>query len=123
MNDLLQRLEQAAAQTEFSGVISVFEGASTLFSKAFGYRDIKNKLPNTSATKFGIASGTKVFTALGIGVLVDRGLLSLGTTIGEIDQAYTGFVDGQATIEQLLTHTSGIYDYRCNGKSSELGRL
>jgi CubicO group peptidase (beta-lactamase class C family) len=111
MNDLLQRLEQAAAQTEFSGVISVFEGTFTLFSKAFGYRDIKNKLPNTISTKFGIASGTKVFTALGIGALVDRGLISLGTTVAEIDPAYAGFIDGRATVEQLLTHTSGIYDY------------
>jgi CubicO group peptidase (beta-lactamase class C family) len=111
MKELLIRVEQAALETEFSGVISVFRDASTVFSKAFGYRDIKNKLPNTTSTIFGIASGTKAFTALGIGVLVDQGLISLGTTIGEIDQAYTGFVDEGATILQLLTRTSGIYDY------------
>jgi CubicO group peptidase (beta-lactamase class C family) len=111
MEELIDRIEQAAAETEFSGVISVFRDASTLFSKAFGYRDIKNKLPNTTSTIFGIASGTKVFTALGIGVLVDQGQLSLGTTIRDIDQAYTGFVDEHATILHLLTHTSGIYDY------------
>jgi CubicO group peptidase (beta-lactamase class C family) len=92
-------------------VISVFRDTSTVFSQAFGYRDIKNRLPNTTDTIFGIASGTKVFTALGIGVLVDQGLISLGTTVGEIDQAYTGFIDEQATIQHLLTHTSGIYDY------------
>jgi CubicO group peptidase (beta-lactamase class C family) len=32
-------------------------------------------------------------------------------TIREIDQEYTGFVDEHATIQHLLTHTSGIYDY------------
>ncbi|MBN1149095.1 MAG: beta-lactamase family protein [Anaerolineales bacterium] len=111
MKELVHRLEQAAIETEFSGVISVFKGASTVFSKAFGYRDIKNKLPNTTGTKFGIASGTKVFTALGIGVLVDRGAISLGTTVAEIDQEYRGFIDERATIQHLLTHTSGIYDY------------
>jgi len=111
MEELIGRLEQAASENEFSGVISVFSDASTVFSKAFGYRDIKNKLPNTTSTIFGIASGTKVFTALGIGVLVDQGLISLGATMREIDQAYAGFVDGQATILHLLTHTSGIYDY------------
>jgi CubicO group peptidase (beta-lactamase class C family) len=111
MEELVHRLEQTASQTAFSGVISVFKDASTLFSKAFGYRDIKNKLPNTTGTIFGIASGTKVFTALGIGVLVDQGLISFGTTIGEIDPAYMGFVDEGATIQHLLTHTSGIYDY------------
>jgi hypothetical protein len=63
MEELISRVEQAALETEFSGVISVFRDASTVFSKAFGYRDIKNKLPNTTSTIFGIASGTKVFTA------------------------------------------------------------
>jgi CubicO group peptidase (beta-lactamase class C family) len=111
MRELTHRIEQAALETEFSGVISVFRGASPAYSKAFGYRDIKNKLPNTTSTLFGIASGTKLFTALGIGVLVDQGQISLDTTVGEIDQAYTGFVDERATIRHLLTHTSGIYDY------------
>jgi CubicO group peptidase (beta-lactamase class C family) len=111
MEELISRIEQAASEMEFSGVISVFRDASTVFSNAFGYRDVKNKLPNTTSTIFGIASGTKVFTALGIGVLVDQGLISLDTTIREIDQEYTGFVDEHATIQHLLTHTSGIYDY------------
>ena len=96
---------------EFSGVISIFRDGSTLFNQAFGYRDIKNQLPNTTGTIFGIASGTKIFTALGIGVLIDQGRLSLDTAVGEIDASYTGFIDGRATIRQLLTHTSGIYDY------------
>jgi CubicO group peptidase (beta-lactamase class C family) len=111
MEELIHRIEQVAAETEFSGVVSIFRDGSLVFSQAFGYRDIKNHLPNTTSTAFGIASGTKFFTALGIGVLIDRGLLSLGTTIGEIAQDFTGFVDEYATIQHLLTHTSGIYDY------------
>jgi CubicO group peptidase (beta-lactamase class C family) len=111
MEELTQRIEQLASETKFSGVISIFRDASTLYTKAYGYRDIKNHLPNTTNTAFGIASGTKFFTALGIGVLIDQGLLSLDTTIGKIAQEYAGFIDQQATIQQLLTHTSGIYDY------------
>jgi CubicO group peptidase (beta-lactamase class C family) len=111
MKNLVNRVDLVASEKAFSGVISVFKDASPVYSKAFGYRDIKNHLPNTTGTKFGIASGTKAFTALGIGVLVDQGTISFKTTVGEIDRAYTGFVDGQATIHQLLTHTSGIYDY------------
>jgi len=111
MKELIRRIERAASETEFSGVISIFRDASTVFNRAFGYRDVKNKLHNTTSTIFGIASGTKVFTALGIGVLVDQGLISLGTTIGELDREYTSFVDERATIQHLLTHTSGIYDY------------
>ena len=111
MKELASRLDQAAAEGEFSGVVSVCRGATALYHEAFGYRDVKNKLPNTAGTLFGIASGTKVFTAVGIGVLVDQGVIALDTTVGEIDGEYTGFVDEQATLLHLLTHTSGIYDY------------
>ena len=111
MEELIAALEEAALETEFSGVVSVFRGDATLYNRAFGHRDIKNRLPNATSTIFGIASGTKIFTALGIGALVDRGVISLDTTVGEIDQAYTGFVDPQATVQHLLSHTSGIYDY------------
>ena len=111
MEDLINRIEQAASETEFSGVVSIFRDASTVLSKAFGYRDVKNELANTTDTRFGIASGTKLFTALGIGVLINQGRLSLDTTVGELDREYRGFVDERATILHLLTHTSGIYDY------------
>ena len=111
MDELINKIEQVILETEFSGVISIFRDTSALFSKGFGYRDIKNRLPNTTNTLFGIASGTKIFTALGIGVLVDQDVISLNTTIGEIDKAWGNFIDEHATILHLLTHTSGIYDY------------
>ena len=111
MKELIREIERTASETAFSGVISIFRDDSTVFSKAFGYRDVKNRLNNTTSTRFAIASGTKLFTALGIGVLIDQGVISLATTMKEIDQEYTGFIDKRATILQLLTHTSGIYDY------------
>lgn len=111
MKELIQRIDQVASETGFSGVVSIFKDSSTLYNQAFGYQDIKNHVSNTTSTSFGIASGTKLFTALGIGVLIDRGILSLDTAIGEIDQDYTNFIDEKATIQHLLTHTSGIYDY------------
>lgn len=111
MRELIGAIERAASEMDFSGVISIFRNDSPVFSKAFGYRDVKNRLHNTTSTRFAIASGTKLFTALGIGVLIDQGVISLGTTMNEIDQEYTGFIDKRATILQLLTHTSGIYDY------------
>jgi CubicO group peptidase (beta-lactamase class C family) len=111
MKELIHRIEQTASDMQFSGVISIFRGDSTVFSRAFGYRDVRDKLNNTTNTRFGIASGTKFFTALGIGALVDQGVISLDTTMREIDKEYTGFISERATILQLLTHTSGIYDY------------
>jgi len=111
MKELMRIIEEAALEMQFSGVISIFGHDSMVFSKAFGYRDVRDKLKNRTNTRFGIASGTKFFTALGIGVLVEQGVISLSTAVKEIDREYTGFIDEHATILQLLTHTSGIYDY------------
>jgi CubicO group peptidase (beta-lactamase class C family) len=108
MEELIHRIEQAAFEMEFSGVISIFRTDSTAFSRAFGYRNVKDKLNNTTSTRFAIASGTKLFTVPGVGVLIDHGVISLGTTMTEIDQEYTGFIDKRATILQLLIHTFGI---------------
>ena len=66
-----------------------------------------------------IFSGTKSWTSLLIGLLVDDGLLSVDQTLGEIfpdDVAWTDVTDGSedfrknVTIEELLTMTSGLLD-------------
>lgn len=108
---LATKIEKVAAETNFSGTISIYQEEAPLFEQAFGYRDIQNRLPNQPETRFGIASGTKFFTALGIGVLIDQVLLRLDTQVGDLSPDYAGFIDPRATIQQLLTHQSGIFDY------------
>ena len=108
---LADQIEQVARETDFSGVVSIYQADSPLYEQAFGYRDIPNQIPNSPSTRFGIASGTKLFTAMGIGRLIDGGLLKLETQVGELSPDYAGFIDPRATIRSLLTHTSGIYDY------------
>lgn len=108
---LADQIEQVAAETDFCGVIAVYQEDAPLYERAFGYRDIQNQLPNLPETRFGIASGTKFFTALGIGRLIDQGRLGLATEVGELSPDYAGFINPRATIQHLLTHTSGIYDY------------
>jgi CubicO group peptidase (beta-lactamase class C family) len=111
MDKLIQEIKKKAEETSFSGIVSIFRGEKELYSEPFGYADAANKRKNNVRTKFGIASGTKFFTALGIGTLIDEGKLSLDTTVREIFSKDFTFIDSQATIGQLLTHTSGIYDY------------
>ena len=66
-----------------------------------------------------IFSGTKSWTGLLIGLLVDDGVLSVDQTLGEMfpeDAAWTDVTDGSedfrknVTIEELLTMTSGLLD-------------
>jgi CubicO group peptidase (beta-lactamase class C family) len=108
---LIDQIEQVTRETDFSGVVSIFQADSLLYEKAFGFRDVSNQVPNSAATRFGIASGTKFFTALGIGRLIDQGLLALETQVGKLSHDYAGFIAPGATIRHLLTHTSGVYDY------------
>jgi CubicO group peptidase (beta-lactamase class C family) len=54
------------------------------FTCAAGFADRANRIPNTAETRFGIASGTKLITALGIGVLMDQGVLAEQTPVHEL---------------------------------------
>ena len=111
MQDLFQLIEQTALETEFSGAVSIFKQGAAVYRCAYGERDRSNHLPNTVETRFGIASGTKLLTALGIGVLIDQDRLTVGTEVGELRGDFQTFIDPGATVGQLLTHTSGAYDY------------
>jgi len=111
MKHITDQIIEKAEEENFSGVISVFRGDKVILNRSFGFRDTANELRNEEDTKFGIASGTKLFTALGIGKLIEQGQIRLDTKIKDIGKDYCTFIDGDATIAHLLSHTSGIYDY------------
>jgi len=104
-------LDKIALETGFSGVIYVRQGEQILYQKAFGYADRSNKIPNTLDTRFGIASGTKFFTALAVGKLIEAGKLDFSSKIAECIPWDFQHYSKEITIRQLLTHTSGIPDY------------
>lgn len=109
-NKLKEQIYQKVEETSFSGVVSLAANED-LFQAAFGYRDRANKLPNTTETRFGIASGTKGFTALGIAALIDEGKIGLDTFAYTIIGNRVKNLHRNITIRQLLAHTSGIGDY------------
>ncbi len=104
-------LNTVASNTDFSGVIHVRQGERILYQKAFGYADRSNKIPNALDTRFGIASGTKFFTALAIGKLIEAGKLDFSSKIAERIPWDFQHYSREITVRQLLTHTSGIPDY------------
>jgi CubicO group peptidase (beta-lactamase class C family) len=111
MKNLIDGIINEANKGNFSGVISIYKHDKEIIHKSFGYRNSSEKLPNEKNTKFGIASGTKLFTALGIGKLIEANKLNFDTKIMDIDKEYCTFINEEATIKNILTHTSGIYDY------------
>ena len=121
-NQIIKETEKLAKENEFSGVISITQESKTVYQKAFGYADIANKRKNRVDTVFGTASGTKLFTALAIGKLIEQGKLSLEDKAFEIIEYDFPKYSNEVTIEHLLTHTSGIPDYypddECDGEKA-----
>jgi len=59
----------------FMGSVLVAKDGKVVFSKSYGMADLEWSVPNSSTTRFNIASMTKQFTAASILFLEDRGKL------------------------------------------------
>ena len=76
-----------------------------------GYRDHENEIPIDKDTRFPTASAGKFFVSIGIMKLIENNQLSLQSSIGDILSFNLHSIDQSVTIEELLTHTSGIPNY------------
>ncbi|MBS3790759.1 MAG: serine hydrolase [Candidatus Thermoplasmatota archaeon] len=85
--------------------VSIVKGNEKIYTRGFGAKDLKENVPATPDTLYGMASITKSFTALAILKLVEKGELNL-------DDEITKYVptkwDNNVTIFDLLTHSSGM---------------
>ncbi|HZW71401.1 MAG TPA: serine hydrolase domain-containing protein, partial [Hanamia sp.] len=78
-----------------------------IYQKSFGLADYSTKKKLDKNSVFDIGSIAKEFTAVGILMLKDKGLLSLSDSLGKLlpQLPYCN-----VTVQQLLTHTSGMPD-------------
>lgn len=93
--------------------ITVMKDNAVIWSKSFGYRNLKKSLSLQNYNKMRIASISKMFTSVGIMKLVEMNRLNLDTAI----QAYVPDFPHKShpiTVRQLLNHTSGIRHYNNN---------
>lgn len=94
----------------FNGMVLVAKGGKIEFLQGIG---IANRETNSKISKFStfrIASMTKAFTAVLILQLYEKGKLDLKTPFGKYFPTYNGNAKNVVTIENLLTHSSGIPD-------------
>jgi CubicO group peptidase (beta-lactamase class C family) len=103
--------DRVAAETSFTGVVRLDEAGAAVFERAYGMAHRGLGVPNTVDTRFAIASGTKPLTALAVVSLVEDGTLDLSTTARSVLGADLPLIDDAVTVEQLLSHRSGIGDY------------
>ena len=92
----------------FSGTILVRARGRTLYSRSFGLADRAFAAPATAATRYRIASITKLFTSVLILQLAQEGRLDLDSPLSAVLPDYAGGGADRVTIHQLLNHTSGI---------------
>ena len=74
-------LDELVEECAFSGVVRVRRQGQPMYERAAGFADRANSIANTAETRFGIASGTKLLTALTVGRLIDAGRLALTTQV------------------------------------------
>lgn len=95
---------------EPGAAVIVARDSQVLFRKAYGMADLELGVPLRPEMVFPLASMTKQFTAAAIMILAEQGKLSVQDPITKFLPDYP--VHGhEITIEHLLTHTSGIFDY------------
>lgn len=95
----------------FRGNIYVIRDGEVICEHSSGFADLVNEIPNTTDTRFASASAGKVFVAVGILRLIEDGRLRLDDTLGGLLDIDLHEIDRDITVEQLLTHTSGVPDY------------
>ena len=110
-DELAEQLDRIASDEGLSGVIRVDVDGTLAVQRAYGLAHRGLGVPNTVETQFGTASGTKGLTALTVMSLVERGELSLDTPARSVLGADLPLIDDRVTVEQLLSHRSGIGDY------------
>jgi CubicO group peptidase (beta-lactamase class C family) len=93
----------------FHGMVQVKQKGKTILSSGYGYANAEQKTRGDAHTVYQVGSITKQFTATVILKLAEQGKLSLQDKLSKF---YPSFPKSdQVTIEQLLSHTSGIKSY------------
>jgi CubicO group peptidase (beta-lactamase class C family) len=112
-DSITQKLDEyliaANKVNKFNGNALIAQNGKILLQKSYGYKNFAAHVLNDSNTIFQIGSVTKQFTATVILKLQEEGKLSVND---KLDKYFPQFkYADRITIENLLTHTSGIYNY------------
>ena len=106
----------AEGQLRFRGlpgmVVGVVLDQKIVWAKGFGFANVADKVAMTPQTKFRMASHSKLFTATAIMQLRERGKLHLNDPVSKHLPWFAVTSprpdDPPITIEELLTHSSGL---------------
>jgi CubicO group peptidase (beta-lactamase class C family) len=103
-------LGRFAREGGFSGAVLVARRGEVIFEKAYGDARRDPPTPNQVTTRFNIASVDKIFTATLVFELIEEHKLALEGKICDYLPNYPLKEACPITIDQLLSHTSGLPD-------------
>jgi len=101
-------IQSYAGINKFNGTAMIHYQHKTFFEKSYGWQDAEKKFLNQDKSIYQIASLTKSFTALVIIKLSEEGKLSVKDPLSKFIPDYPR--GNEITVENLLNHTSGIYE-------------
>ena len=113
LTQIRQLCDRGARAGMFSGTALIAHGSEVLFEYACGTANKRYDTPNNPDTKFNLGSANKMFTAVAVAQLVERGRLNFTDTIDRyIDDTWLpASVTRRITVHHLLSHTSGLGSY------------
>lgn len=91
--------------------VGVIKDGKLVHAKGYGVRSLNTQQPMDENTLFGIASNSKAFTAVSLGLLVDEGKIHWDDKVRDYIpefKMYSPYVTEEFTIRDLLTHRSGL---------------
>ncbi len=95
----------------FSGAVLIARQGQPVLARAYGLASQEFEVPNHLHTKFNIGSLNKMFTAVAVGQLAQRGALAFGDLVGQYLPDLPPQIGQRVTIHHLLAHLSGIGSY------------
>ncbi len=117
--DLHQKIRTATNNWQVPGLaVVVVKDGQTVLMKGYGTRQYGRMLEIDEATYLQIASNSKAFTAYSIGMLVDEGKLNWDDPVKKHIPELAlpdPFVEENISIDDLLSHRSGLTDNALGG--------
>jgi len=116
----------AMKQWKVPGVaVAVVQNGKVIYAKGYGYRDVENKLPVTTATLFPIGSISKSFTALTFAILKNEGKVDWDQPVRSYlpeFQMNDPVASQEATPRDLFSHRTGLPRHDLVWYSSDFSR-
>ena len=110
--ELQSLLKKLADADVFSGTVLLARDGVPIFEGAYGTANKDFNAPNQIDTKFNLGSMNKMFTAVAVAQLVERGKLSFDDPLSKFLPEFPDSESAQKIkVKHLLSHTAGLGGY------------